>query len=205
MNSPLANLTSLERRFVIGVMVVVFIVLNLLFVRPRFGDWGKVKTRLATANKKLETFRTEINQSANLQTNITILEGSGLSVPLDGASVDFLRTIQNTALQTGVNIQTSARSTSTTRTNDQYFMEQAQSVTLVAREENLVNFLYQLSAGSNALISVRDLVLRPDQPRQQLNANLKLVASYQKTTPAKPGPPGATPATTTASSTRNRQ
>ena len=204
MNNPLANLTSLERRFVIGVMVVVFIVLNLLFVRPRFQDWGNVKSRLANATRKLETYRAEINASSNLHTAVTNLEGSGLSVPPEDAAVDFLRNIQNTALQTGVTIQTSSRSTSTTRTNDQYFMEQAQSVTLVAREENLVNFLYQLSA-NNALISVRDLVMRPDQPRQQLNGTLKLVASYQKKTPAKPGASGSPPAAATASSTRNRQ
>jgi len=202
MNSPLANLTSLERRFVIGVMVVVFIVLNLLFVRPRFQDWGKVKSRLANAQKKLDSYRTEISQSTNLLTLVTNLEGSGMSVPSEGAAVDFLRTIQTAAIQTGVNIQTSQRSQSTSRTNDLYYTEQAQSVTLVAREENLVNFLFQLSA-NNALISVRDLVMRPDQPRQQLNANLKLVASYQKNSPAKPGPAGASSAATTASSTRN--
>src|SRR5262245_33074341 len=125
MNSPLANLTSLERRFVIGVMVVVFIVLNLLFVRPRFQDWGNVKGRLASATRKLETYRAEINASTNLQEAISKLEGAGLSVPIEDAAADFLRTIQNASIQTGVNLQTSQRSTSTARTNDQFFIEQA--------------------------------------------------------------------------------
>ena len=203
MSSPLANLSSLERRFVIGVMVVMFIVLNLLFVRPRFQDWGKVKGRLATAQRKIELYRTEINAFTNLQKAVTELEGGGLSVPPEDLAVEFLRTIQNAAISTGVNIQTMQRSQSGSRTNDQFFIEQSQAVTLTAREENMVNFLFQLSA-NNALISVRDLVMRPDQPRQQINANLKLVASYQKKTPTKPGSPGATPATTTATSTRNR-
>ena len=204
MNSPLANLTSLERRFVIGVMVVVFIVLNLLFVRPRFKDWGLVKGRLANAQKRLDTYRTEINQSTNLQKAVADLEGGGLSVPQEDQAVEFLRTIQNAAISTGVNVQTMQRSQSNARTNDQFFIEQSQGVTLVAREENLVNFLYQLSA-NNGLISVRDLVMRPDPARQQINATLKLVASYQKKTPAKPGSPsGAAPAAATAASTRNR-
>jgi len=201
MKSPLENLTSLERRFVLGVMVVVFIVLNLLFVRPRFQDWARVKSQMAGATRKLATYRTEINASTNLQKDVAELEGAGMSVPPEDAAVDFLRTIQNAALQTGVTITTSQRAS--TRTNDLFFLEQSQSVTLVAREENLVNFLYQLSA-NNSLISVRDLVLRPDPARQQLNANLKLVASYQKKSPVKPGPPGSKPAATPASSTRNR-
>lgn len=202
MKSPLANLTSLERRFVIGVMVVVFIVLNLLFVRPRFRDWGEVKSRLANAAKKLETYQAEISSYTNLQKEVAQLEGAGLSVPPEEQAVDFLRTIQNTALQTSVNIQSSQRAT--TRTNDQFFLEQAQSVTVVGNETNLVNFLYQLSA-NNALISVRDLVMRPDPQRQQLNANLKLVASYQKKAATKPAAAGAAPAPVAApaSSTRN--
>jgi hypothetical protein len=34
------------------------------------------------------------------------------------------------------------------------------------------------------MIRVRDLELQPDQPRQRLVANIKLVASYQKNPPA---------------------
>ena len=126
------------------------------------------------------------------------LEGAGMSVPAEDQAVDFLKTIQNAALQTRVNIQSGQRAN--TRTNDQFFIEQSQYITAVAREENLVNFLYQLSA-NNALISVRDLVLRPDPARQQLNATLRLVASYQKkstTRPAAPAPAAA------ATANRNR-
>jgi hypothetical protein len=196
--SPLANLTSLERRFVIGVAVVVFVVLNLIFVRPRFKDWGLVKNRIATANRKLETYRSEIKASTNLQAEVARLEGAGMSVPAEDQAVDFLKTIQNAALQTRVNIQSGQRAN--TRTNDQFFIEQSQYITAVAREENLVNFLYQLSA-NNALISVRDLVLRPDPARQQLNATLRLVASYQKKTTPRPGAPAPAGA---ATANRNR-
>ena len=198
--SPLANLTSLERRFVIGVAVVVFVVLNLIFVRPRFKDWGLVKNRITAATSKLEKYRAEIKASTNLQAEVARLEGAGMSVPAEDQAVDFLKTIQNAALQTRVNIQSGQRAN--TRTNDQFFIEQSQYITAIAKEENLVDFLFQLSA-NNALISVRDLVLRPDPARQQLNATLRLVASYQKKPAPRPGAP-APAAAAAAAATANR-
>jgi hypothetical protein len=78
----------------------------------------------------------------------------------------------------------------TQRTNNQFFLEQSQTVTTTAKEQELVDFLYNLGS-SNSLIRVRDLGLRPDQPRQQLNANIKLVASYQKNLPVRAAPAAA--------------
>ena len=67
-----------------------------------------------------------------------------------------------------------------------------------AGEEQLVDFLYNLGSG-NSQIRVRDLTVRPDPPRQQLLAQVKLVASYQKRAAARPGArPGRTPAAHTA-------
>jgi len=76
-----------------------------------------------------------------------------------------------------------------TRTNDVFFIEQIQNINVLATDDQLVDFLYQLGSGAS-MIRVRDLELQPDQPRQHLNGNIKLVASYQKnpkpTTAAKP-------------------
>jgi len=75
------------------------------------------------------------------------------------------------------------------RTNDAFFVEQVQNINVVATEAQLVDFLYKLGSGSS-MIRVRDLELQPDVPRQHLNANIRLVASYQKNraaaAPAKP-------------------
>jgi hypothetical protein len=62
-------------------------------------------------------------------------------------------------------------------------VEQVQNITVLATEEQLVDFLYKLGTGAS-MIRVRDLELQPDQPRQRLVANIKLVASYQKNPPA---------------------
>jgi hypothetical protein len=90
--------------------------------------------------------------------------------------------------QDHVNI-TTANARSQSRTN-QFFIEQLQNITVMARDEQLVNFLYNLGSG-NSLIRVRDLSLHPEGTRLQLVANIRLAASYQKN-------PVATPAATVA-------
>jgi Tfp pilus assembly protein PilO len=176
MNRYLGRLTSMERRFLAGVLVVMFTVLNLLFVWPRFADWGDTEKRLDDAQKTLAMFNAEIQQKNNYDEKVKSLEGEGDVLPEDQAT-ELLRAIQSQAAQSGVSILGTTRQT-TGRTN-QFFMEQAQSVTVQATEKQLVDFLFNLSSRSS-MIRVRDLAVRPDPPRQQLSANIKLVASYQK-------------------------
>lgn len=178
------RLSSLERRFVVVVLVVVFLLLNILFVWPRFSDWNAANLRMAKARKTLAQYQAEVNQSPTIQTQVKVLESEGAAVPPEDQSIDFLRTIQTQAAQSGVNILGNARQVA--RTN-QFFLEQAQSITTQSGEAQLVNFLVNLGEG-NSLIRVRDLSLRPDAPRQQLTANIKLVASYQKKTTTRSAP-----------------
>lgn len=208
MNQYLARLTSLERRFVIGVMVVVILVINVLFVWPRFKDWDEVKLRMVKAENSLKRHQAEIAQKPAFEAKVKSLEKEGEIVPQDDQVVDFLRIIQNQAVASGVQLIGNTRQPD--RTN-QYFMERAQALTVLAGEPQLVDFLYQLSAGKS-LIRVRDLTLRPDPPRQSLSANIKLVASYQKTQPtrstastaATPPAKSAAPPAKTATSTTKR-
>jgi hypothetical protein len=62
---------------------------------------------------------------------------------------------------------------------NQFFVEQMQNINVSAPESNLVDFLYKLG-NSSSMIRVFDLTLQPDPPRQRLNADIRLVASYQK-------------------------
>jgi hypothetical protein len=70
-------------------------------------------------------------------------------------------------------------------------MEQIQTLTVQSGEKPLVDFLYSLGSGES-LVRVRDLSVRPDQPRQQLAASVTLIASYQKNAKAAPAPATAT-------------
>ena len=109
----------------------------------------------------------------------------------------FASTIQSQAAQAGVAIQSTGKQMPRT-TPDSFFLELSQVIVVQSREQQLVDFLYNLGSG-NSLIRVRDLTLHPDQSHQQLAANVKLVASYQKnpmarsaTAPAQPAAPKAT-------------
>ena len=92
-------------------------------------------------------------------------------------AVNMLRTIQNQSAQSGVGIVNTSRQI--TRTNDAFFVEQVQNIKVIADDKQLVDFLYKLGSGAS-MIRVRDLELQPDTPRQHLDANIRLVASYQK-------------------------
>ena len=70
-----------------------------------------------------------------------------------------------------------------TRTNDAFFVEQIQNINVTATDDELVDFLYKLGSDVS-MIRVLDLELQPDPSRQKLNANIKLVASYQRSAPA---------------------
>jgi hypothetical protein len=179
----LARLNSTERRFVVGVFVVVFIVINVLFIWPRFKDWDKVKLQISNAQKKLETYQKEISQKPTYERLVRELENEGAPVPPEDQMTEFLRTIQMQAARSGVTVI--GNSPQPTGTN-QFFLERAQALTVHAGEPQLVDFLYQLGAGTS-LIRVRGLTLRPaDANRYQLSANITLVASFQKKTAARP-------------------
>ena len=169
------NLRSVERRLVIGVGVLLFIVANIVWVRPRFGDWGKTKNRLETARYKLEKWEKEISDADNIKKTITQLEKEGGGVQQEDQANNFSRALQAQAVQSSVNIIGTSKQQ--WRTNE-FFVELIQTISVQSREEQLVDFLFNLGSGS--MIRVRDLPLRPDATHQQLSANIKFVTSYQK-------------------------
>jgi Tfp pilus assembly protein PilO len=182
MKKYFSQLRPLERRLVIGVVVVLFIVLNWLFVKPHFSDWSDLSGRKAEADRKLKLYQTAVAQIAELQKQVKTFESAGQFVALEDQGVNFMRTVQAQSSQSGVALQNS--SPPRTHTNDVFFVEQVQNINVLATEEQLVDFLYKLGSGSST-IRVRDLELQPDLPHQRLSANIRLVASYQKNpTPA---------------------
>jgi Tfp pilus assembly protein PilO len=167
-----------ERRLAVGVIVAVIVVLNYVYIWPHFGDWGKLDGQIQQNKQKLKLYEDTVAQTTTYERLLKQFENEGSVVAADYQSVDFMRTVTKQQVATGVNIGSSSRST--TRTNDAFFVEQAQNINVVATDEQLVSFLYGL-ANDASMIRVRDLELQPDGPRQHLDASIQLVASYQKT------------------------
>ena len=171
------NLRPFERRLVVGTAVVLFLVINVVWVWPHFSDWSAMKKRMGDAVWKQEIFQREIDKLPTYKREIATFEKSGAPVPLDDAAVQLMRTVYQQAGQFHVDLNSAnARSRSVTNL---FFIEQSLNTTGVAKDEDLVKFLYGLGSDAS-FIRVRDLTLRPDAPRYRLVVTLQLVASYQK-------------------------
>jgi hypothetical protein len=171
------NLRPLEKRMVVGVGVLFFIVLNMLFVWPHFSDMNQVKFRMQVATDKLSKYRAEIQLLPTYQRKVRELEGEGLAVPLEEQSQQFQHAVDLEANESGVHLS-SIGGRINTQTN-QFFIEKSENISVQSGEKELVNFLFNLGSG-NSLIRVRDLGIRPEPARHELVATVKLVATYQK-------------------------
>jgi hypothetical protein len=176
------NLRPGERRLVVLVAFTVFIVLNLIFVWPHFGDLALASVKLDKARLDLVKYERKVQQTDLYKTRLQEYEKDNPEVPTEDQGAQFQRAIQQQAAASGVNVTTFSRAT--TKTNSIFFLEQLQTISVQTTETNLVDFLYNLGAGQS-LIRVRELALRPDQPRFNLGGNITLVASYQKKVPVK--------------------
>ncbi len=175
------QLRPMERRLVVGVAVVLVLVLNAVFIWPHFKDWGALRHRLDQARSDLDRNQKASAQIPALTAEVKKFESEGQFVAPEDQGINFMRTIQLQSAQSGVQLQNTSRQI--THTNDAFFVEQIENISVLATEEQLVDFLYKLGSGAS-MIRVRDLELQPDAPRQRLNANIRLVASFQKNPPA---------------------
>jgi hypothetical protein len=200
MNEFFARLNPTERRFVVGVGVVFFLVVNLVWVWPHFSDWGATRTRMTKAGNDQATFQRGVDKIPALKREIEKYQKQGDIVPPDDQAISFVRLIQNQAAGSHVMIVNMGGQRQTASTNNPFFVEQNETVTLQSGEKELVDFLYNLGAG-NSLIRVKVLSVQPDQSHQQLTSRVTLIASYQRKAPAPraaaraaaPAAPGAKP------------
>jgi len=195
------NLRPNERRLVIIVAIVVFFILNWIFVWPHFSDWGKIKSRRTQAEDLLRRYRAEADNTLRYQKMMDDLEKAGATVASEEQALKLANTVQNQAALSGVqmNRYDSVRQSGSSKPN-QFFEEQSGIMSIVADEKALIDFLYNLGSGGS-LIRVRSMTLSPEMPnRYKLQGNLTLVASYAKKAPPKVTAPAAT-TTATARST----
>jgi len=187
-----AQLRPLERRMAVGVMVVVFIVLNWIFIWPHHSDWENLQTRQKNARVSLQLYQTAISQSANFDALVKKFASEGESVAPEDQTIDMMRTINSQSAQSGVTINN--YSGSMMRTNE-FFTERTRNITVFGNDAQLVDFLYKLGNDAS-MVRVRDLELQPDATKLHLTANIRLIASYQKN-------PKPTPADNLKSTTAN--
>jgi hypothetical protein len=184
----------MERRLAVGALVVLILVLNAVFIWPHHSDWGNLQNRIATARKNLAHYHDVIAQSSGYDAQVKSLANQGEFVATEDMAINFMRTIQSQSAASGVLLQNTSRQLQ--RTNE-FFTEQTQNITVQANDSQLVDFLYKLGNDAS-MIRVRELELQPDGTHHYLNANIQLVASYQKKTGAIPPAVPAAPASPTA-------
>jgi hypothetical protein len=188
------NLRPGERRLVVVVAVVVFIVANLVFVLPKFGDWGRNERRIKEASDKLKTFRDEISLVDSNTQRLKILASQGGYVASEERDLAMQRDVTSQAISDQVQLTRtdSSRAPVSGRTNS-FFEEQALVVSFNASETNLVNFLYNLGMRSS-LIRVGSMQLARDPTGTRLQCSITFVGSYQKKPPPKITAVGSTAA-----------
>jgi Tfp pilus assembly protein PilO len=199
------NLRPQERRLVVFVGIVLFVVLNLWFVWPHFGDWATLQGKRLRAERNLATYQAEIARQSGYRVKLRELESAGSTVLPEEQALDLVRIVNE---QSSRNRLMVARADprpriSTTQTN-RFFEEQYVTINVNTGNEELVNFLVSLTS-TNSLIRVRDMTLRAEPSGFKLVGDITLVASYQRTSPAGSSAstnsrPTATAATASASS-----
>jgi len=198
------NLRPGERRLVVGVGIVVFLILNFVFVFPNFGEDANVKVKIRDAEKTLARFKQETNSYKSYQEKLEKLKQQGVVVGENDPALAFQNEVNRLANEAALNplrIEPTPRVT-TGRTNA-FFDESLLTMTFGSTgEKELVSFLYNLGS-RNSLIRVRSMNIGPEIPaRMKLQGRLDLVESFQKKPPArtavtaapasvKPSPPPA--------------
>jgi hypothetical protein len=200
------NLRPGERRLVIIVALIVFLVVNAFLVWPRFLEWGKVTNQDFAAKQTRDQYQREVDNIKRYQLRLAELEQKGAQIGNEDQALKLSSTVYSQAALSGVTINqwTPQRATSGGggKTN-QFFDEQTGVMTFVADEKSLIDFLYNLGAGGS-MIRVRSMSLNPDPPRYKLQGSVTLVASYARSTPLRAAPAAAAPATRPAASTATR-
>lgn len=184
------NLRPQERRWVMGVMVVVIIVLNWVFVWPYFNDWSKVNAKMEKTRKDIATYQAEIEMDRNptngYKARLSKIEEHGGSLQLEG-DMQLYKAIMEQA--NGKIMISDYRPVNTKSSETNFFVEQAMRIAVNGTEKELVDFIVSIG-GDNSMIRVRELELHPaDANRYRLAGTITLTANYQKkveTAAAKP-------------------
>lgn len=183
------NLRPQERRLVVVVGLLVFVLLNMWFVWPFFDEWGKVQGNIAKNRRTLEKYEREVGRKAQYQAQQKELESTGSEMLSN--DVELQRIVQSQAAGTGVQISSLTAVKGSGAVTNQFFQEQTLSVQFSSGGKEIVDFLVGVAAG-NSMVRVRDMNLRPDPGQTKLGGTIMFVGNYQRpATNTTVTPPGA--------------
>lgn len=193
------NLAPAERRLVVIVGIVIFVVLNFWLVIPEFGEWAKNEQRTKDATVKLKSYQAEIAKEPAYKKELGELEKQGGYVPTEEAGLRLATEVNSQAALSGVTLSgmsTMQRQGSGGKTNA-FFEEASVTVNINTSEKELIDFLFRL-ADKDVLIRARSMQLTPDPSRMRLQGPIVLVKSFQRRPPVKSATAAAKPVTPAA-------
>ena len=180
------NLRPNEKRLVVVVAVVVFIVLNFLFVFPHRNDVSEVQTAIDKAERTLQTYETEIGRTNALSAKLGEMQNNGSDVLFE--ELQLQRLVQSQAIASGMQITLyDPKPRASGGKTNQFFEDQNLRVEFLSDGKALVDFLASLATG-NSMIRVREMDVKPDSSGTKLAGTLLFVASYQKKAPVNAPP-----------------
>ena len=189
------GLSPQERRFVVIVAVVVFILINWWVIIPMFGDWGRYNQRISDTGKLVDKYKAEIQKKAEYERQLRELQRtSGQDVASEEAALRLHQEVINNANLTGLGYGTitpvNRSSTAPTSTKTNFFDEASVNVSINTGEKELIDFLVRL-ADKDLLIRAKSMDIGPDQSQTRLQGNLTLVKSFQRKQATRAGAPVA--------------
>jgi len=173
------NLRPQERRLVVIVGMVLFVLINWWFVWPFFGEWGKVQNDLRKDATTLAKYNNEIGKRGQYERKQRDLEETGSEML--NSETDFQRIVSSQAANAGVyvsDLRTGVGGGLGSKTN-QFFQEQIITVTFNSGGKEIVDFLVGIAA-QNAMIRVRTMNVRPDSTGTKLTGNIEFVGNYAR-------------------------
>lgn len=189
------NLRPQEKRVIVVIAAVVFVVLNLVLVFPRFKEYGKIEAELKKTRQTIATNNAIIAKDNDpvhgWKKQLEDLEKQQGGVATFN-EIALQETVTAQARVNNVFIQTvspvSFLRLGTASQSDKFFESESIRIVVQSPESNLVKFLYNVG-NDPAMIRVWSLELNAlDNNRYKLNAVITLTADYQKTAAPSPAP-----------------
>jgi Tfp pilus assembly protein PilO len=190
------NMKPGEKRLLVGIGIVLFGVLNFMFVFPKFGEMAKIQNGTDDIRNTIERYEGTIAKKATYQARLAELEGQGSAVIPGEQVLQLQMTVQSQALQSGVTINSQAPVNRSDPSKNAFFDEQSIVISYDTGYKQLVDFLVRL-AEHDSMIRVRSMDVRRDPTGQRLQGGITLVASFQRA--PKSGATNVQKATSTAS------